>query len=111
MFGKMGDMGKMMKQAQEMQARMADMQNQIELLTVEGVSGGGMVSITLSGKGLIKGMKIDPSLLSPEEGEILEDLIMAAHNDAKGKAEAMVAEKTKEIMGDLQLPEGMNLGF
>lgn len=111
MFGKMGDMGKMMKQAQEMQAKMADMQSQIELLTVEGASGGGMVKITLSGKGLIKGMTIDPSLLSPEEAEILEDLIMAAHNDAKSKAEAMVAEKTKEIMGDLQLPEGMNLGF
>lgn len=111
MFGKMGDMGKMMKQAQEMQSKMADMQSQIELLTVEGVSGGGMVSVTLSGKGLIKGMKIDPSLLSPDEAEILEDLIMAAHNDAKNKAEAMVAEKTKEIMGDLQLPEGMNLGL
>ncbi len=111
MFGKMGDMGKMMKQAQEMQAKMADMQSQIELLTVDGVSGGGMVSVTLSGKGQIKAIKIDPSLLTPDEAEILEDLIMAAHNDAKQKSEALVAEKTKEIMGDLQLPEGMNLGL
>lgn len=111
MFGKMGDMGKMMKQAQEMQAKMADMQGQIELLTVDGVSGGGMVAVTLNGKGMIKGVKIDPSLLSPDEAEILEDLIMAAHNDAKGKIETLVAEKTKEVMGDLQLPEGLNLGL
>ncbi len=107
MFGKMGDMGKMMKQAQEMQAKMGDMQAEIELLTAQGVSGGGLVKVTLNGKGLIKAMHIDPSLITPDEAEILEDLIMAAHNDAKQKSEAMVAEKTKEIMGGLQLPEGM----
>lgn len=111
MFGKMGDMGKMMKQAQEMQSKMAEMQQKVELLSVDGVSGGGMVKVTLNGKGLIKGMKIDPSLLTQDEVGILEDLIMAAHNDAKQKVEALVAEKTKEIMGGMQLPEGMNLGL
>lgn len=111
MFGKIGDMGKMMKQAQEMQAKMGDMQAQIEQLIVEGVSGGGMVTVTLNGKGNIKGIKIDPSLIAPDEVEILEDLIMAAHNDAKQKSEALVAIKTQEIMGDLKLPEGMNLGL
>ena len=111
MFGKMGDMGKMMKQAQEMQAKMGDMQAQIENIIVDGVAGGGMVSVTLNGKGVIKGIKIDPSLIAPDEVEILEDLIMAAHNDAKQKSEALIAEKTQEIMGDLKLPEGMNLGL
>lgn len=111
MFGKMADMGKMMKQAQEMQAKMADMQNQIELLTVDGQSGGGMVAVTLNGKGAIKAIKIDPSLITPDDAEILEDLIMAAHNDAKLKVEALVAEKTQEAMGDMQLPAGMNLGL
>ncbi len=83
----MKNLGNLMKQAQEMQAKMAEMQDRLAELTVEGVSGGGMVTITLSGKSEMKGIRIDPALLNGEEGEILEDLIVAAHADAKSKAE------------------------
>lgn len=98
------DIMKMMKQAKQMQERMGSLQEEIAELTVEGSAGGGMVSVTLSGKGEMKGLKIDPSLAKAEEVEILEDLILAAHQDAKSKAEALLQEKTQEMMGGLGLP-------
>ncbi len=107
----MKNLGQMMKQVQEMQARMQQMQAELEETTVMGTAGGGMVSVRLSGKGEMKGVDIDESLLKPEEREILEDLLIAAHNDAKAKMEALVAEKMQEATGGLSLPPGMNMPF
>ncbi len=105
------DLGGLMKQAQQLQSKMADMQASLDDLEVEGISGGGLVAVTLSGKGAMRGLKIDPSLLKEEEGEILEDLIVAAHAEARNKMEQAVAEKMKEVTGGLPLPPGMNLGL
>ncbi len=99
----------MMKQAQELQGRMAEMQAEMERLAVEGRSGGGMVVLTLNGKGDMTGVKIDASLLKPGEGEILEDLIIAAHADAKSKVEEAMKEKMKALTGGLPLPPGLKL--
>jgi DNA-binding YbaB/EbfC family protein len=107
----MKNLGNLMKQAQEMQAKMAEMQDRLAELTVEGVSGGGMVTITLSGKSEMKEIRIDPALLNGEEGEILEDLIVAAHADAKSKAEQRTADEMKELTGGLNLPPGFNMPF
>ncbi|MEG6508477.1 YbaB/EbfC family nucleoid-associated protein [Methyloligella sp. 2.7D] len=98
----------MMKQAQELQGRMAELQAELADATVDGVSGGGMVTVTLNGKGEMTGVKLDPSLMKPDEAEIVEDLIVAAHNDAKAKVEAMMQEKMKGLTGGLSLPPGMN---
>jgi len=105
------DLGGLMKQAQQLQSKMADMQASLDDLEVEGIAGGGMVTVTLSGKGAMRGVKVDPSLLKEEEGEILEDLIVAAHAEARNKMEQAVAEKMKEVTGGLPLPPGMNLGM
>ncbi|WP_436642234.1 YbaB/EbfC family nucleoid-associated protein [Microbaculum sp. FT89] len=105
----MMDFMKMMKQAKELQARMGELQAELEALEVEGTAGGGLVTVTLSAKGDMRGLKVDPSLIKPEEAEILEDLIIAAHADARRKAEAAMAEKMQEVTGGLQLPPGMNL--
>jgi nucleoid-associated protein EbfC len=99
----------MMKQAQELQGRMTEMQAEMERTRVEGRSGGGMVVVTLNGKGEMAGVKIDPSLLKPGEGEILEDLIVAAHADAKAKVEETMKEKMKSLTGGLPLPPGLKL--
>ncbi|MGB1146296.1 MAG: YbaB/EbfC family nucleoid-associated protein [Alphaproteobacteria bacterium] len=107
----MKNFGNMMKQAQAMQAKMAEAQAKLEAMTVEGASGGGMVKLTLSGKGEMKGLSIDPALIDPEDPEVLEDLIIAAHNDAKAKSEAMMAEEMKSVTGGLQLPPGMKMPF
>lgn len=107
----MKNIGAMMKQVQEMQTRMADMQARLETLTVTGQSGAGLVKVTLSGKGLMKGLEVDPSLLKPEEKEILEDLVIAAHTDAKSRMDAMVAEEMKQVTGGLPLPPGFQLPF
>jgi DNA-binding YbaB/EbfC family protein len=107
----MKNLGNLMKQAQEMQAKMAEMQDRLAELTVEGVSGGGMVTITLSGKSEMREIRIDPALLNGEEGEILEDLIVAAHADAKSKAEQRTADEMKELTGGLNLPPGFNMPF
>ena len=107
----MKNLGQLMKQAQEMQAKMVEMQERLAEMTIDGVAGGGMVTVTLSGKSEMKGIKIDPSLLSAEEGEILEDLIVAAHADAKKKAEERMAEEMKEVTGGLNLPPGMTMPF
>ena len=101
----------MMKQAQELQQKMQDAQAEIGELLIEGTSGAGLVKVTLSGKGDIKAISIDPSLIDPVEPEMLEDLIMAAHNDAKSKSEAEIAEKMQNVTGGLNLPEGLKLPF
>ena len=107
----MKNIGQMMKQAQQMQAKMAEMQEQLANIEVTGSSGGGMVQVTLSGKGDARRMKIDPSLLDPDDVEVLEDLVIAAINDAKAKVEAVMAEKMAEVTGGLQLPPGLSLPF
>ncbi len=101
----------LMKQASQMQAKMQELQAELDTIEVEGTSGGGMVTIRLSAKGEMKGTKIDASLLKPDEKEILEDLLIAAHADARRKAEAVMQEKMKSLTGGLQLPPGMKLPF
>lgn len=105
------DFLKMMKQAKQMQEQMGSLQEQIVDLEAEGSAGAGLVMVRLNGKGDMKGLTIDPSLLKEDEGEILEDLILAAHTDAKAKLEALLQEKTQEMMGGLGLPAGMKLPF
>jgi DNA-binding YbaB/EbfC family protein len=103
------DLMKMMKQAQEIQGRMQKMQEELSDLEVEGQSGAGLVRVTLNGKLEARALKIDPSLIKPEEAEMLEDLIIAAFTDAKGKAETAVQAKMQEITGGLSLPPGLKL--
>jgi DNA-binding YbaB/EbfC family protein len=105
----MKNFAQMMKQAQELQGRMAEIQAEMERTRIEGRSGGGMVVVTLNGKGDMAGVKIDPSLFKPEEAEILEDLVVAAHNDAKNKVEETMKEKMKSLTGGLPLPPGLKL--
>lgn len=105
----MKDLMNMMKQAKEMQARMGELQAELDRIEVQGTSGGGLVTVTLTAKGDMRGLKIDPGLIRADEAEILEDLIVAAHADARRKAEAALAEKMKELTGGLQLPPGMSL--
>lgn len=105
----MKNFAEMMKQAQQLQGRMAEMQAEMERTIVEGRSGGGMVVVSLNGKGDMTGVNIDASLLKPGEGEILEDLIIAAHADAKSKVEESMKEKMKALTGGLPLPPGLKL--
>ena len=107
----MRDLMNIMKQAKEMQAKMQGLQDEMANITANGTAGGGMVTVTLSGKGEMKGLRIDPSLFQEDEVEILEDLILAAHNDAKAKVELVMAEKTKELTAGLPIPPGMKLPF
>lgn len=107
----MKNLGNMMKKAQEMQAKMQDMQAKMGETEVDGKAGAGLVAITLNGKGELRKIKIDPSLIDPSEIEVLEDLIVAAHNDAKNKAEAMMQEEMQKITAGLPLPPGMKLPF
>lgn len=102
---------KMMKQAQEMQSKITEKQQELESREFEGKAGGGMVAVTLNGKGLMLKLSIDDSLLDKEEKEVMEDLIVAAHNDAKQKMEAETADAMSELTGGLQLPPGMKLPF
>lgn len=105
------DFLKMMKQAKEMQENLGNLQEAFAEIETEGTSGGGLVTVTIAGKGELRGVKIDPSLFKEDEVEILEDLIIAAHNEARVKAEAMMQEKTQEIMSGMGLPAGMKLPF
>jgi hypothetical protein len=107
----MKNIGQLMKQAQEMQNKMAEMQSQLEAVEMVGVAGGGMVRLTLNGKGDLKKIKIDKSLLDPEEVEVMEDLIVAAFNDARGKVSAHAEQEMQKLTGGLQLPGGMKLPF
>jgi DNA-binding YbaB/EbfC family protein len=106
-----GDMMGMMKQAKVLQERMEALQQEIALTEIAGSAGGGLVTVVMTGKSEMKRIHIDPSLLKPEEAEILEDLIVAAVNDARARAEAALAEKMREMTGGLQLPPGMKLPF
>ena len=103
------DLMKMMKQAQEIQGRMQKMQEELTGLEVEGQSGAGLVKVKLNGKLDVRGLKIDPSLIKPEDAEMLEDLIVAAFQDAKAKAESAVQAKMQEVTGGLALPPGLKL--
>jgi nucleoid-associated protein EbfC len=105
----MKDLMGMMKQAQGLQAKMQKMQDELAALEVTGRSGGGLVSITLNGKSDVKSVKIDPSLAKADEVEILEDLILAAFQDAKAKAEHAMQTKMQEATAGLPIPPGMKL--
>ncbi len=107
----MKNIGNMMKQAQQMQAKMQEMQASLDLVEMTGQSGAGMVSVTVNGKGEMKKIKLDKSIVDPEDVEVLEDLIQAAFNDAKKKVEAHVADETSKLMGGIKLPPGIKLPF
>ena len=101
----------MMKKAQAMQAKLQEAQDELGRVEVTGASGGGLVVVTMSAKGDLKSVSIDPSLLTPADKEMVEDLILAAVSDAKGKAERAAAEKMQALTADLPLPAGMKLPF
>ncbi len=105
----MADFLGLMKQAAELKSKMETMQAELDQIEVEGSSGGGMVVVKLSGKGEMKGVKIDDTLIKPGEKEIIEDLIVAAHADARRKAEVLLQEKMKSVAGGLPLPPGLKL--
>ena len=105
----MADFLGLMKQAAELKSKMETMQAELDSIEVEGVAGGGMVKVTLSGKGELKAVRLDESLFKPSDREIVEDLIVAAHADARRKVEAVLQEKMKTVTGGLPLPPGMKL--
>ena len=105
----MADFLKMMKQAAELKSKMETMQAEMDQTIVEGSSGGGLVTVSMSAKGELRSVKIDPSVLKPDEAEIVEDLIVAAHADARRKADALMQDKMKEMAGGLPLPPGLKL--
>jgi hypothetical protein len=107
----MKNLSDIMKQVQSMQSRMADAQAKLDQISVTGQSGGGLVKVTMSGKSAVTGITIDASLMKADEREILEDLLVAAHADAKSKAEAVMAEEMKAVTGGLPLPPGLKLPF
>lgn len=108
----MKNLGNMLKQAQEVQSRMAEMQEKLAAMEVSGSAGAGMVQITLSGKGEARSVRIDRSLLAPDDVEVLEDLVVAAINDARAKVEAAMSEQMAKVTGGLSLPPGLKLpGF
>ncbi|WP_424628332.1 YbaB/EbfC family nucleoid-associated protein [Bradyrhizobium sp. SYSU BS000235] len=106
----MADFLGMMKQAAQLQSKMKAMQDELEHVEVEGVSGGGLVTVRMTAKMEVKGIKIDPSLMKAEEREILEDLLVTAHGDARRKAETAMQEKMQSLTGGLGLPPGLGLG-
>lgn len=106
----MADFLGLMKQAAQLQSKMQAMQAELDQIEVEGSAGGGMVTVTLTAKGDLKGVRVDDSLLKPSEKEILEDLLVAAHAEARRKAEDVLQEKMKAVTGGLPLPPGLGLG-
>ncbi len=107
----MRDIMGMMSKAKELQSKMQEMQEQVAVLEVAGSAGAGLVTVTMTAKGDLVKIAIDPSLLKADEGEIVEDLIIAAHADARGKAEKLLAEKMQSLTGGLGLPPGLKLPF
>ena len=105
------NLGKMMKQAQELQSKMTEMQERLAESEVEGSSGAGMVTAVLNGKNELKRLKIDPALVDPADVEVLEDLVIAAVNDARARVEQHVKSEMSKLTGGLNLPPGMNLPF
>ena len=106
----MADFLGMMKKAQQLQSKMQELQAELDHVEVEGTAGGGMVTVRMTAKGEAKAISIDPSLMKAEEREILEDLLVTAHNDARRKAEAAMQEKMQSLTGGLGLPPGLGLG-
>ncbi len=106
----MADFMGMMKKAAELQSKMKAMQDELDHVEVEGMSGGGLVTVRMTAKMEVKAVKIDPSLMKADEREILEDLLVTAHNDARRKAEAAMQEKMASLTGGLGLPPGLGLG-
>ena len=107
----MKNLGQMLKQAQEMQAKMQEMQDALADMEVTGTAGAGMCLVTMNGKGEARQVKIDRALVKPDDAEVLEDLILAAINDAKAKAEEKSREEMQKLTGGLQLPPGFQLPF
>jgi DNA-binding YbaB/EbfC family protein len=107
----MRNLGQLMKQAQQMQEKMAEMQAQLEAVEMTGVAGGGMVQLVLNGKGDVKRVKIDKTAVDPADVEVLEDLIVAAFNDARAKVNAHAESEMHKLTGGLQLPGGLKLPF
>ena len=110
-LGNLGDMGKMMKAAQEMQSKMAATTEELHKIMVTGESGAGLVKATCTAKGELTALSIDPSIFNADDKEVVEDLILAAHNDAKTKLEATMQQKTQELTAGLPIPPGMKLPF
>ena len=107
----MKNLAGLMKQASQMQAKMQEMQAKLESTEMTGEAGAGLVKVTLNGKFDLRSVKIDPKVIDPSDAEMLEDLIAAAHRDAKSKVEALAAEEMQKATGGLQLPPGMKLPF
>jgi DNA-binding YbaB/EbfC family protein len=107
----MKNLAGLMKQAQQMQQKMADMQAKLDATEIEGVAGAGLVRVTLSGKGALKRVKVDPKLADPADVEMLEDLLLAAHADAKSKLDEMTESEMKNATGGMNLPAGLKLPF
>jgi DNA-binding YbaB/EbfC family protein len=107
----MKNLNQMMKQVQELQSKMEAVQARLASVTVEGKAGGDLVKVVLNGKGVMTGIFIDASLLKPDEKEILEDLIIAAHADARARLETVLADEMKNMTGGLPLPPGFQLPF
>jgi DNA-binding YbaB/EbfC family protein len=107
----MKNLAGLMKQAQQMQQKMAELQAKLDAAEIEGVSGAGLVRVTLTGKGALKRVKIDPKLADPAETEMLEDLILAAHADAKARLDEMTESEMKNATGGMNLPAGLKLPF
>lgn len=107
----MKDIMGMMKAASEMKGKMDALQAELAEMVVEGKAGGGLVTVSLSGKGEMKGVSIDPSLFKEDDIEVIEDLVVAAHNDAKAKAETAMQEKMSEVTSGLPIPPGMKFPF
>ncbi len=107
----MKNLSGLMKQASAMQAKMQELQATLEAIEIEGSAGAGLVHLTISGKGELKALRIDPKLIDPAEVEMLQDLVVAAHADARRKLEAVTAEEMQKVAGGLNLPPGMTLPF
>ena len=105
----MPDFMGLMKQAAQLQAKMESLQQELDALEVDGNAGGGSVTVRLSAKGELRGVSIDPAIIKPDEKEIIEDLIVAAHADARRKLEATLADKMQAMTGGLPLPPGLKL--
>jgi hypothetical protein len=107
----MKNLSGLMKQAQQMQAKMQEMQSKLESMELDGEAGAGLVKVTLNGKGDLRRIKIDPKVIDPSDVEMLEDLIVAAHRNAKEKLETAAAAEMQKVTGGMQLPPGMKLPF
>ncbi len=107
----MKNLAGLMKQASQMQSKMEEMQARLQTIELVGEAGAGMVRVTMNGKGELRGIKIDPKIVDPADSEVLEDLIMAAHRDAKAKIDAAMAAEMQQVTGGLNLPPGFKLPF